>query len=324
MRFSYYRTGARSTRARICGVAILAMLPALTAQGATIYVDDDGPNGDGTTWCTAKTDLRAVLGSASSGDIIRVAQGVYITGTCAPNCTSTDRDASFVLHNNVEVYGGYAGCGAPDPDARDFVLYETTLSGDLHGDDNPAFGADHSSRAENNYHVVAPDAQVTSGTILDGVTVYGGNADGNGPPRDIAGGLYLVNDCDLTITNCLVRSNFAKYGGGMNLFGGSDPTITDCVFEDNIARDLAFFSGRGGAIDIDSGMPVLTRCRFRNNQAGQSGGAINYKSNQAAGTMTECIFVENVAGETGIVGAGGAIAFATGVANLVDCDFRRN
>ena len=35
----------------------------------------------------------------------------------------------------VTVAGGYAGLGAPDPDARDVEQYPTILSGDLAGDD---------------------------------------------------------------------------------------------------------------------------------------------------------------------------------------------
>ncbi|MHC4087993.1 MAG: hypothetical protein ACYSU5_22725 [Planctomycetota bacterium] len=49
--------------------------------------------------------------------------------------TAGDRTATFQLINGVAIYGGYAGFGEPNADARDIELYETILSGDLAGND---------------------------------------------------------------------------------------------------------------------------------------------------------------------------------------------
>lgn len=159
------------------GTAVIAMFAVgATAGAAEIFVDvDASPGGDGTSWCTAKNDLKDVLDGAASGDIVRVAGGTYVTGVCDPSpCTSTagdQRHRSFVLHDGVKVFGGYAGCGAPDPDAR---TEESILSGDLNGDDDPNRGPQFPTHAENNYHVVVPDTNVGSTTELDGFTIYGG------------------------------------------------------------------------------------------------------------------------------------------------------
>src|SRR5438552_3601239 len=82
---------------------------------ATIYVDANAPAGgthDGATWTTAYLDLQQGLSIALTGDQIRVADGTY------KPTTGTDRTISFQLKSSVGLYGGYAGYGAPNPDAR--------------------------------------------------------------------------------------------------------------------------------------------------------------------------------------------------------------
>ncbi len=276
------------------GTAVIAMFAlGATARAAVVYVDvGASPGGDGTTWCIAKNDLRGVLDTAASGDIIRVASGIYVTGVCDPSpCTpsSAERFDSFVLHNGVQVYGGYAGCGAQDPDAR---TEETILSGDLNGDDDPNFGPQFPTHAENNYHVVVPDTHVGATTLLDGLTIYGGRADADNPPRTDGGGMYNV-DADLTISSCVFRKNLAIFGGGMINLGGSDPNISNCRFEDNIARNFVQGGGAGGAIDNFNSIPTLTDCEFFRNEAATNGGAIMYKEALSAGILTRCLFVEN-------------------------------
>jgi hypothetical protein len=60
------------------------------------------------------------------------------------------REATFQLVNGVSLKGGYAGLGEPDPNERAINKYETTLSGDLDGDD----GSNFDDYDENSYHVV--------------------------------------------------------------------------------------------------------------------------------------------------------------------------
>ena len=116
-------------------VATIHTLTLASAYGGTIwYVDQQalGPGSDGTTWCIAFDDLQDALDIARSGHEIRVAEGVY-----RPDRGTSSRTESFVLRSGASMLGGYAGCGAVDPDARDPSLHETILSGDL--SDNDAF-----------------------------------------------------------------------------------------------------------------------------------------------------------------------------------------
>ena len=108
-------------------------LSAPTAYTGNVkYVDQSatGPLHDGSAWCSAYIDLQDALAMAIAGDEIRVANGKYV-----PDRGTGDRTAAFQLIDAVGLYGGFAGCGAPNPDARDISLNETVLSGDLRGDD---------------------------------------------------------------------------------------------------------------------------------------------------------------------------------------------
>jgi len=115
-----------------------------------IKVDADapGPVHDGASWATAYNYLQEALAAASSGDEICVAQGAYKPDQGVGQ-TPGDRTATFQLKNGVALYGGFAGYGASDPDARDISAYETILSGDLNGDD-----VGFTNNGENSYHVV--------------------------------------------------------------------------------------------------------------------------------------------------------------------------
>ena len=108
--------------------------------GRIIYVDADapGPVHDGGSWTNAYNYLQDGLAVAISGDQIRVAEGIYKPDSNSTNPDGTgDRKATFQLINGVDLRGGYAGYGQPEPNERDIELYETILSGDLLGNDNP-------------------------------------------------------------------------------------------------------------------------------------------------------------------------------------------
>ena len=127
-----------------------------TAAGGTIYVDVDA-NGlnDGSSWTDAYNFLQDALAEADVSPKpvdICVAQGLYKPDQ-GVGITPGDRTAAFQLINGVSLKGGYAGFGEPDPNVRDFELYESILSGDLDGNDvdvnEPADLRDEPTRGEN-------------------------------------------------------------------------------------------------------------------------------------------------------------------------------
>jgi len=128
----------------ICGglIALAVFAGSVSAQ-TVVYVDVDATDPpDGSTWCTAYRTLDEALAVAGADTVIRVADGTYMPD---PSGLADPREATLQLLNGVTIEGGYAGCGAADPDARDVATYETVLSGDI--------GVSGDS-ADNCYHVV--------------------------------------------------------------------------------------------------------------------------------------------------------------------------
>jgi hypothetical protein len=282
---------------------ILAVAPA-THAGTVIHVDDDAAaGGDGVSWGTAFRFLQDALAAGPGVTEIRVAQGIYRPdrSEASPGGTG-DRQAKFQLASGQAVRGGYAGIGAPDPDARDTELYETVLSGDLLGDDGPDFA----NNGENSLNVVS--GNLTDGTaILDGFTITAGNANllhtfDNGAGMEILDG-------SPTVVGCLLTENSAvASGGGMYVTGGA-PTVTGCRFIGNVA-------GFGGGLKSDFASPSVIRCLFRENSAGDGGGL---QSADSDSTVIGCAFVENAADSIA-----GGVDFLGGVSSMSCCTLAGN
>ena len=140
-------TTMRSRIYKYDALPTMALAVCLSGQvalaGSVLFVDDDAAaGGDGAGWPTAYRFLQDALDAAADPGIteIRVAQGTYLPdrNDADPNGTG-DHTATFQLINGVTILGGFAGLGAPDPDARDVDGFPTVLSGDLAGDDGPEF-----------------------------------------------------------------------------------------------------------------------------------------------------------------------------------------
>jgi hypothetical protein len=130
----------------LLGALISLLLITLPVRADVRYVDVDAPvSGSGNAWCDAFTDLQDALAIAQAGDEIRIAAGTY-----TPDQGTGDFLMSFEIPNGVTLQGGYAGCGAGDPDERDPIANPTILSGDLNGDDGPDF----SNYEDNSFIVV--------------------------------------------------------------------------------------------------------------------------------------------------------------------------
>jgi hypothetical protein len=302
---------------------------------AIVHVDDSAPDGgDGATWSTAFRDLQDGLGVAALADSpvteIRIGAGTY-----RPDRGTGSREAAFDLADGVVVRGGYAGFGAPDPDARDVVMYESVLTGDLAGDDGPGFA----STEENALHVVVAE-YVGSGTRLEGVTIHGGNANvpvsfvGIAPAMLALDAEHVVADCTFTAHQSLFSGTLYAYGRSMTVercvftdnhagsFGAAiltdwrcDMQISDSRFEDNTA-DVA-----GGAIAVPVGSPRLDRCSFARNSA-QWGGAASMWSGETV-TFVSCLFVDNES--TPGSGGGAAISCTNGShADIINATFEGN
>lgn len=281
-------------------VLLLTML-GTSAVAKTIYVDCDATGANnGSSWIDAYWCLQNALAGTRSGDEIRVANGTYkpdrkvVTERSGIRITtSSDPTATFLLVNGVILRGGYAGLGELNPDSRDIHLYETVLSGDLHGNDRSQFV----NTSENSYRVVTGRVTGTM-TVLDGFTITAGSHHG----------MYNQSGSPL-VTNCIFRGNRAdRLGGGMYNDSGS-PSLSNCTFEGNLAK-------YGGAIWSSQGAPILRECTFSGNSAEHGGGMYNCRS---CPILTNCKFSHNLA-ERG----GGMYNENKSNPNLINCTFSRN
>jgi parallel beta-helix repeat protein len=282
-----------------------------------IYVDTDATDtNDGSNWANAYKHLQDALAIALYGDEIRVAQGTYTPdrNSAHPN-GSGDREATFQLISGVTIKGGYAGFGEPDPNARDIQLYETTLSGDLAGNDEPGVTPsdllNHPSRAENSYHVVTGSGTETT-AVLDGFIISGGNAY-TWPDYYQGGGMYnssgnpTVNNCTFTensadwgggihcdesspmIYLCKIKNNSAERGGGISC-SQSSPIIRDSTISNN---SVSYFYYGGGIYCDNRSEPNITSCIIEGNNAYSSGGGISCRDSNAI--ITDCAIIDNLA-----------------------------
>ncbi|MCH8823400.1 MAG: right-handed parallel beta-helix repeat-containing protein [Planctomycetes bacterium] len=300
---------------RVCAGLAIIVVTGTGHAGSILYVDDDAPAaGDGASWNTAFRFLADALTVAddpkSNVSEIRVGQGTYLPDRDETQPDgSGDREAIFRLINSIVLMGGYAGLGAPDPDARNIELYETILSGDLLGNDEPDF----INNDENSYHVVIGNS-LDATSIFDGFTISGGNADST---YGQGGGMSNVF-CYATIANCTFKSNTATNGGGMyNLF--ADPIITNCAFTRNSAIEIQDGINRGGGIYNFISSPKITNCVFNGNYVDWWGAAIS-NGNGSNPAITNCLFSGNIA----CVDSGGIHNVEDSNPTISNCTFASN
>jgi hypothetical protein len=131
-------------------------------QGTVRYVKSTGvASGACGAWGAACT-LDYALSQAVAGDELWLMAGVY-TPTVGAGPTS-----SFTLTSGVALYGGFAGTETLRAQ-RNYTANQVILTGDVGvpGDDS-----------DNAYHVVTA-MNVDANTVVDGVTIRHGNANGS-------------------------------------------------------------------------------------------------------------------------------------------------
>jgi hypothetical protein len=196
-------------------------------------------NNDGSNWTDAFTDIKTGIDSASAGDTIFVAAGLYLV-------SAGDKNDCVSLKQGVAIFGSFTG--SEDPiiqdviDSRDFAANPSLLIGDLLLND-----AAGGNLEDNTYHVVVAkgtqEESIDSTTLLDGFYIYGGNATGHTDSTSVGGGIYLSatggGKCNPTLTRLIIFGNFAEEGGGMMLYAGTgsecSPILNSILFRGNYA-----------------------------------------------------------------------------------------
>ena len=166
--------------------------------------------------------------------------------------------------------------------------------------------------ADNSYHVTIGSG--TDGTaVLDGFTITGARANGAGEPvfHDRGGGMTNLGGSP-SVINCTFDGNEASvYGGGMSNRDGSNPTVIGCTFADSSA-DVD-----GGGMYNESSDPTVTDCLFVNNVAGFGGGMYSTGSSP---TLSHCTFIGNQA----VRGGGMYVLFSSAPVTVTSCGFGAN
>ncbi|PDW01675.1 hypothetical protein CJ255_17995, partial [Candidatus Viridilinea mediisalina] len=224
---------------------------------------------DGTSWANAFPTLQDALAVATSGQQIWVAAGTYYPDE-GDGQTDNDRSSTFLLRENVAIYGGFAG-NETALEQRDWLANVTILSGDLDQDDTPNFG----NRANNAYHVVTGANNAT----LDGFTITAGNANGAWP-NNIGGGIYN-NNASPTLRNLTISGNQAGVSGGGIYNNNASPTLRNLTISGNRATSV------GGGVYNNGGTPSFSNVTISDNQANWNGGGVfNSSSNASFANIT--------------------------------------
>lgn len=278
----------------------ICLLPLAATAQTTYYVKTAATGtASGDSWDNATT-LSDALNTAKAKDQIWVQAGTYT----AP---ITD---GFTLQSGVSLYGGFEGTEsspeerAIDSDKAYRMTHQTILSGDMDNNDrvdgvNLIFPANQ-LRDDNATHVLtlnlAPTQQSgnnnTEPTLVDGITIRGGQADADG---EYGGGIYVTGNNNgggvYIIRRCFFLENYATQGGALYVSSTVGNTADECLID---------------------------RCGFFNNAAGQRGTAVNEGGAiylAGAGTVVNCAVFNN---------ENGGIYLANNEAKVINSTVTRN
>ena len=231
-------------------------------------------------------------------------------GTYTPTAKKADgslvadpRDATYVLPDEITIYGGFAGTEA-NLEARRMDLIATTNETIIEG--NIGDMATYEDNVKDLF-TVADEA------TLDGLTVARGNSSGDGA------GLSGGEESEVTIRHCRFIENRANNGGAIFIDNEGTLTIASSHFESNTAGNTG-----GGAIYVDEdGTLMVSSSTFeRNNHtsSGAVGGGAICMARRVEATITTSVFEEN----TSVSDGGAVVLHRNGTGTISRCSFIGN
>lgn len=260
---------------------VSVMSYAITLPLSTIYVDKNASGlNNGTSWANAFTTIQPAIDISTPGlSKIWVSKGTYTTGT--------SRTDTYLITDLIKMYGGFNGTET-DISQRNPKVNNTILSGDLNNDDNAIITNVETTRQDNAYHVITLKGDFGSGTIIDGFTITGGNANGS-----------LSNNCATSDPLQYAHDRGAAiYANPDNPNRSVNALFNNCIIEKNSSTQIAVFStfspcGASGTFsDID-----FENCIIRDNYSVESNnlsyGASGTYSNNRHGSLINCLIYNN-------------------------------
>lgn len=206
----------------------------------TVYVKDTATGlANGSSWVNATSDLQGAI-NATGAQKVFVKIGTYPVGS-----------SSFVMKNNVAIYGGFDPATGIDSlsDQRYVLDWVPGKASVLDGLNSKPVIWNYSSG-------------LTNTAILDGFTITKGrNPSGNG------GGIMNLG-VSPTFNNLIIKNNLTYYSGngGAMYNENASPTVSNSYIFSNKAADLC-----GGVYNTLSSSPTFTNVVFYGNSSNGSG-----------------------------------------------------
>jgi hypothetical protein len=270
------------------------------------YVNERGSGSKrGLSWEDASDDLQKMMDELAdlyldpagyAGPyIVKLAAGTY-RPFWTPQAQATEpssyvylsggQNASFILRSHIQLWGAYPAEGGDDS-SRNPGEHPSILNGDAGTED---------VYSDDIYHVLLGIGILpNTGTILDGLSIRGGNA-GNNSSYHVGsfeisgskgGGLYNYASSPELI-NVTISGNSALDGGGGIYNHASSPVLTNVIISGNSALD-------GAGIYNHNSSPVLTNATIAGNKADTAGGGI-YNGPDSSPRLRNSILWGNLAG----------------------------
>lgn len=243
------------------------------------YVKQGG-TGNGLSWDNASGDLQRMIDELADNNPQNLAGEVWVAaGEYEPQAqiiSGTTYSASFRMRDGISVYGGFRGDEETkqerDKGAMPWNYTNKTVLRGAAYTDNLEWENSRWTLTSDSRHVVwfAPlPSENKNGfdrtTILDGVTIKGGYAQGglgmDEFQTDKGAGIYA--SLNAYTQNCIVKENLATGNGGAVYLGGGRLT-NSLVFNNNS-------DANGGGVYVENAGIILA-CMITNNAAGNGAG----------------------------------------------------
>lgn len=274
-----------------------------------------GGTGDGSSWDNASGDLQKMIDELADNNPQNQAGEVWVAaGKYAPQSqliSGTAYSASFRMRDGISVYGGFAGTETTKQERKKGTMpwdytNETKLEGAYYDHANLQWNNNKWTLTSDSRHVVWFAPMANEGafgrvTILDGVTIQGGYAQGGTGLDDFktdrGAGVYM-DGANAYLTNCVVKENYATgNGGGVYLKDGR--VETSFIYNNNADAD-------GGAVYVDNRGLVL-RSMLANNSAHNGAGAYLHNEEETLNDHPEYLILSTCVVSNNTMSGNGAV-----------------